>query len=482
MNRPASISSPRGSGVCRRFNEVQWSRFARRSLPLPLEGGGQGVGVNVEKRTRWSMQGSSRLKPLPQGLLLLAMSMLAFAASAQDVLIRGATVHTVGAQGTLKDTDVLVRGGSIAAVGTALAAPSGATVVEAKGRPLTPGLYAGLTGLGVEEVSLEPSTVDHTLAFGAQQPPQDAQWRPEFDVTLAYNPRSAVIGVNVVEGLTWAVLSPGSVPGGSFVAGQGAAVTLDGRYDAVLEGSRSLFVNLGGAQLALSGGSRAGQYMLLEQAIRESRAGTEPAQPLLHAAGREALAQYLAGGRVVFNVDRAADIRRVLAFAKRHGMRAVIAGGAEAWLVADEIAAAGVPVLLDALVNLPGSFDQLGARLDNAARLAKAGVTIAFVQASDPTLNARKLRQVAGNAVAHGLSWDAALAGLTANPAAIFGMGGKRGRIEAGLAADLVLWSGDPLEVTSAADQVWIGGKAMSMRSRQTELRDRYLPRAAPTP
>ncbi len=102
-------------------------------------------------------------------------------------------------------------------------------------------------------------------------PPFETEWRPEFDVTLAFNPRSVLVPVARIEGLTWTVLAPGSVPGGNFLAGQGAAVTLDGRYDAVLERSRSLFINLGGDMNALSAGSRAAQWMLLEQAIREAR-------------------------------------------------------------------------------------------------------------------------------------------------------------------------------------------------------------------
>jgi imidazolonepropionase-like amidohydrolase len=143
-------------------------------------------------------------------------------------------------------------------------------------------------------------------------------------------------------------------------------------------------------------------------------------------------------------------------------------------MVADRLAEAGVPVLLDALANLPGTFDQLGARLDNAAILHAAGVTIAFAGAG--THQARKLRQVAGNAVANGLPYEAALIAMTANPAAIFELGDGFGTLEAGSRADLVIWSGDPLEVTSAADQVVIGGKPVRMVSRQTLLRDRYLP------
>jgi imidazolonepropionase-like amidohydrolase len=242
-------------------------------------------------------------------------------------------------------------------------------------------------------------------------------------------------------------------------------------------------VNLGGGASPLSGGSRAGQWMLLEQAVSEARAGSGE---LLTRAGRTALSGYLAGGRVVFHVDRAADIRQALRFAKKHGMRPVIVGGAEAWRVAAEIKAANAPVLLDALANLPSSFDALGASLENAARLHRAGVTVGFSQNGDATHNARKIRQLAGNAVANGLPWEAGLAGLTAVPAQVFGLSGQRGRIEIGQAADLVLWSGDPLEVSTYAEQVWFGGKAADMRSRQTELFERYLapegalPRAYP--
>ena len=142
-------------------------------------------------------------------------------------------------------------------------------------------------------------------------------------------------------------------------------------------------------------------------------------------------------------------------------------------MVADELATAGVPVLLDPLANLPSNFDRLGARLDNAALLHEAGVTVAFSGAG--THNARKQRQAAGNAVANGLPWDAALAALTAVPADILGLDGGAGRIEPGSPADLVLWSGDPLEVTTWAEQVIVGGKPVDMVSRQTLLRDRYL-------
>lgn len=393
------------------------------------------------------------------------------ALGAPDVLIRGAKVHTASLRGTLENADVLVREGKIAAVGTGLAAASGAIIVEGRNRPLTPGFYTGLANLGLVETWGAEDSVHLGIGFGA--PAWHQQWRPEFDAIRAFNPRSMVTPVARIEGLTWTVLAPESSD--SIMSGQGAAMTLDGRYDAMLEGSRTLFVNWNGAS-PLSGGSGAGLYMLFEQAIREVRSKTVSERSLLQPAGREALATYLHGGRVVFCVDRAADIRQLVTFAQRNGMKPVICGGAEAWLVADELARARVPVILNPLMNLPDSFNQIGARFDNAKLLHQAGVLVAF--SSSEVHNARKIRQLAGNAVAHGLPWEVALQAITAAPAEIFGVGASRGSISVGQVADLVLWNADPLDVTSAAEQVWIAGRAIEMRSRQSELLDRYLKRS----
>jgi len=404
--------------------------------------------------------------------LLAALVLLPALAPAEDILIRGARVHTAGSAGTLERADVLVADGRVAAVGTGLTAPAGAKIVDAGGRPLTPGLFGGVTQFGLEEVSQEPSTFDAALELSA--PAWQHMWRPEFDVTPAFNARSIVLPVMRVEGVTWATIAPSASE--SLILGQGSAVTLDGRFDAALEGSRSLFVNWGSDAHDASGGSRAAQYMLFDQAIREVREpGTSGAAALLLPEGRAVLKTYLAGGRVVFYVQRAADIRAVVRYARARGMKPVIMGGAEAWVVARELADAGVPVILNPLANLPNDFDQLGARFDNAKLLHEAGVRIAFSQ--DDGFHLRKNRQLAGNAVAHGLPWEAGLAAITSGPATIFGVGGSRGRIEKGQAADLVLWSGDPLEVTTVAEQVWIAGHAVEKRTRQTELLDRYLQR-----
>jgi len=230
------------------------------------------------------------------------------------------------------------------------------------------------------------------------------------------------------------------------------------------------------------GFSRGAQFMLLEQATREALPG-KPLQAgdvrLLTPTGREVFARYLAGGRMAFAVDRAVDIRQVLEFAARHGVKPVIVGGAQASQVATLLARSKVPVVLEPLLALPGTFDQLGASMENAAQLHRAGVPVMFTHFSAGTNQSHKVRQGAGVAVAHGLPWDAALAALTSTPADVFGLGAAAGRIMPGSPADLVLWSGDPLEVTTVAEQVWIGGKAQAMRSRQTELRDRLRPTGA---
>jgi len=419
------------------------------------------------------------MKALSMLLALLPALLLSVPVAAQELLIRNATVHTQTSAGTLQASDVRIRGGRIVEIGTGLAAAAGGQVIEADGQALTPGLFGGLTGLGLEEISLEPSTVDNAHTPGSGDHPTAIQPRPEFDVEPAFNPESAVIGVNRVEGITFTLLAPNALPGGSIFAGIGNVARLHGRADAFAASSRTLLVDLGADSAVLAGNSRAAEYMLLAQAVREARPdkGMRDGDfQLLTVSGREVLAQFLDGGRIAFKVDRAADIRQVLAFCKRHGCQPLIIGGVEAWRVASELAAAKVAVVLDPLQNLPASFDQLGATMENAARLHAAGVPIAFTNSNDSTHNARKVRQAAGNAVAHGLPWDAALGALTRSPANIFNLGDSLGRIAAGYQADLVLWSGDPLEVTSYAKQVWIGGVAQPTRSRQTELRDRYQP------
>lgn len=414
-------------------------------------------------------------------IITALLSGFSFSLLAQDVLIRNATVYTMLAEQPQQNTDLLLRNGQVQAIGSALEASADATIIDAAGRPVTPGLFAGISQLGIVEVSAEEATADAALSSNGMY--------PEFDITLAYNPLSAVIGVNRAEGLTWTLLGANSAGGeqpgfaagmGGLIAGQGAVVSLDGKLKPVpATAPRALFVALGSNASMLTGNSRAAQYMMLQRAIGETQISARELannQTLLTREGRAVLMRYIDGGLWVIQVDRAVDILQLLALAKKYDLDIIVHGGAEAWRVAKQLATANVPVILDSLENLPNSFDQLGARMDNAAILQQAGVRIAFSVAGMGTHNARKVRQLAGNAVAHGLSRQQALLALTRNPALMLGVANRHGAIAEQRPATLVLWSGDPLEVTSYAEQVWIDGQPVQQPSRQQLLLQRYLP------
>ena len=400
--------------------------------------------------------------------LTVGLLAMAFGASAQNLLIKNATVHTASAKGTLNNTDVLVQGGLIRAVGSNLANPSNAPVFDAKGLPLTPGLFGGISDIGLEEISQEETTVDANLGLKTGESGLIENLRPEFDATLAYNPRSTLLAVARVGGMTFTALSTS----GALLSGQGGVIRLDGGDEPM---RKIPFIILGNNSLEQSGASRAAQFMLLDQAFKEAKAPTPGDERLLTSAGRRALSQEMLTDRFMVYVNREADIRQLLKLAKRNGIRVAIIGGAEAWRLAETLAAENIPVFIDAMDDLPSTFDQLGATEENAALLKRAGVSVSFYNGNDASHNARKVRQIAGNAVANGLPWEAGLAGITSAPAKALGVDARIGSIEVGKTADLVLWTGDPLDVASTASNLWLAGKATSMLSRQTQLRDRYL-------
>jgi imidazolonepropionase-like amidohydrolase len=293
-----------------------------------------------------------------------------------------------------------------------------------------------------------------------------------------------LIGVTRAGGIT----SVGVVPTGGLIAGQSAWADLDGASaaEAIAAAPLALHVHLG-AGAAGPGSGHATALLRVREAFddarffQKNRAGWEHNQARRMAPSRldlEALAGALDGKLpVVFHVDRAADILSALALAREFKLRPVIAGGAEAWKVARELAAAKVPVIVYPL-QVPGSFDTLGARDDNAARLFAAGVPVALAGGSDPP-NPRRLRQEAGNAVRAGLPHDVAIAAITRVPAEALGMGARYGTLAPGKVANLTVWSGDPLELSTRVVDVVIRGRRTSLRNRQTVLLEKYrtLPR-----
>lgn len=411
---------------------------------------------------------------------------LSAAAHAACTMVVGGTVHlpsgppVVGA--------VVWEGERIVAVG---AAPVGLDVasgtwkgsrcdrVDATGRHVTPGLVEVGSQLGLYEIGLETGTHDDD--------PGGDPVRAAFRVAEAYNPQSVVIPVQRVAGITSALTSPA----GARIAGVAALVSLDGQRpsDAIVAPAAAMV-------LSLAGPSNAAALLELREvfgAAREQAARRRPPFEIdadapygASALDLAALGPVLSGVLpVVVGVDRASDLWSVLGWAAEQKVRLVVSGGAEAWQVADVLAERGIPVIVDPLLYGPGSFDQLGARPDNAALLAAAGVPV--ILSSFSTHHARTLAQVAGNAVRAGLPAEDALRAITATPAAVFGAP-ERGRLAVGAVADVVLWSGAPLSLSSAPDAVWVEGRATSMVTRQSLLRERYrtlpgTPRAPlPTP
>ena len=396
--------------------------------------------------------------------------LLASMGHAASLLITNGMVFT-GDDAAPSQLDILIEDGLIEAVASDLSTAEADQVIDAAGRPVTPAFFAGISAAGLSEIGMVYEAVDSRL-----KELYTGLMHPEFDVRKAYNPLSSVIPVTRIEGYGYTLLA--AAFGDRTISGQGSLVRFDGGFDS-FEGNTTIFVNVDGYSGNKVGGSRAAHWMLLGTAfsaltIKQGNGFWlgHNEHPLINQTGRATLKNARENRIFVFRANRASDILQALAFSQQHQLNAVISGGQEAWIVREELAASGTPVVINALDNLPGSFDGLGARLDNATLLHEAGVTLIFT--SGETHNARKLRQVAGNAVANGLPYGVAIAAMTSLPAEIFG--GKPRMIAPGLRADVIIWSGDPLNVTSAADQVVIDGKRDRMTSRQTELLKRYLP------
>jgi imidazolonepropionase-like amidohydrolase len=183
---------------------------------------------------------------------------------------------------------------------------------------------------------------------------------------------------------------------------------------------------------------------------------------------------------LLLEANRVDEIEAALALAHDYDLKLMIVGGAEAWLVAERLAAAQVPVLTGAMSNIPSSFATLNQRQENAGLLRRAGVRVVIIATggSDVTrFNARNIKYEAGNAVAYGMTHDDALRAVTLTPAELFGVSDRIGSLQAGRDANVVVWSGDPFEFSSRAEHVFIRGREMQEPSRQDMLIERYKPR-----
>ena len=399
-----------------------------------------------------------------------ALSVLA-SATAQDIAIVNAKVWTGTDAGTLDNATVYISDGVIEGMGVNYAPPSGTAIVNADGNWVTPGIIAAFSRVGTVEVGAEDSTND-TSASGSP-----------FSVALraadGFNPAATPVDVTRIEGVTRIAVAPAY--GGVMIAGQGFVANTSGDDGSISDQRAFVYVDLGEGGAGLAGGSRPAAWAALRGAFADARG--YPARFMAHNEGdtltradAQAFGPAVRGQQLMLvSAHRASDLRLIMDLkADNPNLNLAIVGADEGWLVADELADANIPVIVDPFSNLPASFSQLGATSRNAERLIAAGVPTAFAHLGNSGHQSRLVLQSAGNAVANGVSFDDAMAAMTVVPAMIFDMDGV-GSIARGNTADLVIWDGDPLDVTSAPTAVFIDGEAQSLESRQTKLRDRYL-------
>lgn len=420
-------------------------------------------------------------RPLHAAALALGLAVLPGAASAQTVAIVGGTVYPVSGP-RLENATVLIRDGRIAAVGTDVAVPANATRIDATGKIVTPGIVNAGTQLGVTEVGSVADTRD-AFAIG------ERGIAASFVVVDGFNPRSTLLPVTRQDGITTAVV----VPAGGFVAGQAGVVDLasgSGRDDAremIRRTSAAMVVNMEGGRSAGAGArgeaiARLRDLLTDARTYRATRAAYDRGDSRDLSARRtdlEAMLPVLDGRLPLMVVaSRASDIEAALRLKREFNLRLMIAEGAEAWQVAEQLAAEKVPVLTGAMNNIPGGFTSLGTRQENAALLARAGVPVAIIGnaggGDEEAFNVRNIRYEAGNAVAYGMPWEQALRAVTLGPAEMFGVADRVGSLAVGRDANVVVWSGDPFEFATRAERVLVKGRELRDDTRQDQLTRRY--------
>lgn len=445
-----------------------------------------------------------------KALLGLLLAGAAVPALSQTVAITNATVAIGDGSEPLTNATVVMHGGRIVGAGQGIAIPAGAERIDAGGKWVAPGMIAGFSQLGLTELEIGGDGADDVQN-------EKSPFSAAIDVAPGINPFTNTVAASRTGGVTRAIVAPQVAQ--SIFAGQGAVIDLGNDMTPVTRARAFQYVELGEQGAEKAGGSRPSAYALFRNALREARelgargseivggnGGALPTQgddipyetkqdPRLlgRAAQRSqdvlltrfdaaALVPVVRGRQLlVVRVERAIDIVNLIALRREFpSLRMAIAGASEGWTVARELAASGMWVIAEPVNDLPESFERLAATQSNIGRMRAAGVKVAIGQLGD-TRYARNARQLAGNLVAlgkvpgaTGVSWGEALALITSRPAQAIGMGNELGSLAPGRRADVVLWSGDPLENASVAEAVWIDGVRQPLANHQTRLRDRY--------
>ena len=412
--------------------------------------------------------------------LFAAAALAAFAtpAVAETIAITGGRVVVGDGTAPIDGGTVIIRDGNVIAAGASVAVPADARRIDAKGKWVTPGVFAGFTRLGLSEVDAVKGTNDKSGGKSG--------FSAAIDVAPAIDPFRSPFAVNRAAGVTRAVVAPEAAE--SIFAGQGAIADLGADSNPVTRARAFQFAEFGEDGAALSGGSRAGAHLHFRAMLREAQdyaAGRGNFDDeLLKAEDAKALLNVLRGEtRLLIHVEGANDMLRLIELKRDFpSVKMVFVGASEGWRIAPQLVEARIPVIASALNDLPATFEMLGATQSNIGRMKDAGVQVAIGMINDrDSHQLRYTTQYAGNIVslqfvpgATGLTWDEAFAAISSVPADIMGVGDRFGSLKAGKAADVVIWDGDPLELSSAATTVFIDGVEQPLTNRQNRLRDRY--------
>ncbi len=420
-------------------------------------------------------------------LALAFVAMLGVQAAAQTIAITGGKVYPVSGP-PIENGTVVITNGKITAVGVNVPIPAGAQRIDATGKTVTPGFVNSSTQLGVQEVS----AVNDTRDMSARGKDNIAA---AFTVWEGLNPNSVMLAPARKEGITSFVV----IPTGGLVAGQAALVDVvpGTTTDMIIRAPVAMVAEIGDPQQA-GVGSRGELIVKLRELLddtkffRTHRDAFDRAQTRPFAASRldlQAMIPVIEGRLpLLVTVDRASDIDAAMRLAREYNVKLMISSGAEAWMVADRLAASRIPVLTGAMNNIPGGFAALGQRQENAGLLRKAGVAVALIGnaggGDEEAFNVRNLRQEGGNAVSYGMIWDDALRAVTLAPAEFFGVADRIGSLQPGREGNVVVWSGDPFEFTTRAEHVFVRGREYNEKTRQDLLIERYksLPSTHNTP
>jgi imidazolonepropionase-like amidohydrolase len=412
----------------------------------------------------------SRLARFALGFASWVYATIASAEPAAPVAILHAKVYLPGGRAPIDDATVVLAGEKVVAVGSSVAIPAAARIIEARGKVVTPGFIDSHTDVGVVDVEQEPQANDTDVR---------GPMTPGLRMADGYNPRSVLVPVARSGGVTSVVVAPRS----GLLGGQSAFADLagDSSAEAIVRPALAQYAHLEEETGQPAAGTRSAMWLMVREALEEARFyaahkaqyDINAARPLaLHLSALEALVPVIRGEQpIVIEVHRASDIEAALRLADDLRLRLVLSGASEAWMVAGEIAHRRVPVIIDPMQNLPERFDRLHARADNAALLSRAGVTV--VIATFSAFGVRLLWQHAGNAVRFGMDHDAAIRAVTEAPADALGLRGY-GRIEPGSVGNIVVWSGDPFQVGTRVEHVFVRGREQPLETRQTLLLQRY--------